>query len=98
MSLQIHEKWWTRFSIGLLEDYPHLKAEERSSVMKKSKAVDRFCQGVYIGPGSSQTVVHCMKVKNKTEIFTLICSKDSPSFSCYAFLEYDNRIRGDEYV
>ena len=62
LQLQIHEKWWTRFSIGLLEDYPDLSSEERTCVMRKAKAVDRFCQGIYIGPGSSQSIVQCCKV------------------------------------
>ena len=30
--------------------------------MRKAKAVDRFCQGIYIGPGSSQSIVQCCKV------------------------------------
>ena len=38
---QIHEQWWTRFSIGLLEDYPHLSYEERNQVKRRAATVDR---------------------------------------------------------
>ena len=38
---QIHEQWWTRFSIGLLEDYPHLSHEEKTQVKRRAVKVDR---------------------------------------------------------
>ena len=38
---QIHEQWWTRFSIGLLEDYPHLSREEKTQVKRRAVKVDR---------------------------------------------------------
>ena len=47
-----------------MEDFPCLSAEERRVVMGNVKEVDRFCQGVYIGPGSSYSLAECVRVKH----------------------------------
>ena len=58
----MHENWWTRFAIGLCEDFPSFNADDRQAIKRNSPAVDKFCQGVYIGPGSDQSLVKCMTV------------------------------------
>ena len=60
---QIHEDWWSQYCVGLMEEFPWLSPQERRSVLARHKLVDRFCQGVYIGPGSNKTLLQCLVVR-----------------------------------
>ena len=58
--LQIHEDWWFQYCVGIMEEFPRLSPLERRAVLGRHRLVDRFCQGVYIGPGSNKTLLQCL--------------------------------------
>ena len=61
LNVEIHEDWWSQFCVGVMEEFPWLSPQERRAVLGRHRLVDRFCQGVYIGPGSNKTLLQCLR-------------------------------------
>ena len=95
---QMHEVWWARFAIGLCEDFPSLNHEDRQLVARwwkyssnhywklfhsNAQAVDRFCQGIYIGPGSNQSLIVCVNVSRDEMIPRILFNSDIIIRTCW---------------